>query len=208
MIVDSIIFDLDGTLWDSSEQVAESWNIVLKQLGIKKVLNKQDIMDVMGMLLKDIIKKILPDEEETVRLDVLAHLCAHENEYVSKIGGVLFSHVEETLKELSKQYKLAIVSNCQVGYIEAFFKAHNLRKYFVDYENPGRTGLDKAGNISLVIERNGFLHPIYVGDTLGDQLSAKKAGVPFIYASYGFGEVNEYERKITSFEELPRLLRQ
>ena len=208
MKVDSIIFDLDGTLWDSSEQVAESWNIVLKQHGINIVLNKQDIMGAMGMLMKDIVRKLLPNEEESVRLDVLNDICSYGSEYISKTGGILFSNVEKTLKELSKQYKLAIVSNCQAGYIEAFFKAHNLDKYFVDYENPGRTGLDKAGNISLVVERNGFLHPIYVGDTLGDQLSAKKAGVPFIFASYGFGEVNEYEGKITSFEELPRLLQQ
>ena len=205
MKIDSIIFDLDGTLWDSSKQVAESWNIVFKECGIDKVLLKQDIMDVMGMLMKDIIKKFLPEEEEQKRLEVLESLCRHENEYVSKHGGILFPEVENTLKKLYKSYKLAIVSNCQVGYIEAFFKAHNMEQYFIDYENPGRTGLDKAGNISLVVKRNGFVNPVYVGDTLGDQLAAKKAGIPFIYAAYGFGEVKEYDEKIDSFKELAQL---
>ena len=56
-------------------------------------------------------------------------------------------------------YKLFIVSNCQDGYIECFFKAHKLDKYFTDYECPGRTGLSKGENNKLIIERNNLKNP-------------------------------------------------
>ena len=72
----------------------------------------------------------------------------------------------------------------------------------MDYENPGRTGLSKGENINLIIERNNLDSPVYVGDTAGDFTAAKYAGIPFIYAKYGFGQVTEYDDVIEKFEEL------
>lgn len=106
------------------------------------------------------------------------------------------------LESLSQKYKLFIVSNCQEGYIEAFYNYHQLETYFIDYENPGRTGLSKGENIKLIIERNQLKSPVYIGDTLGDQQAAKAAGIPFVYANYGFGEVEEYDYIIHSLREL------
>ncbi len=206
MKVDSIIFDLDGTLWDSSRQVAESWIVVFKKYKVKRSLTTEDIAGVMGLLMEDIIKKLLPDYEIEESRKISQDCCEYQNEYLSEVGAILYPNLEETLKELQKSYKLCIVSNCQAGYIESFFKAHNMEKYFMDYENPGRTGLDKAGNIKLVVERNGFKNPVYVGDTAGDQKSAEQASVPFIFAEYGFGQVEKYDEKITTFDQLPGLL--
>ena len=115
---------------------------------------------------------------------------------------MLYAKVEETLKELSKKYKLFVVSNCQDGYIECFFKAHKLDKYFTDYECPGRTGLSKGENNKLVIERNNLKKPVYVGDTEGDAESARVAGIPFVFAKYGFGSVEKYQYEIDSFQDL------
>ncbi len=89
-------------------------------------------------------------------------------------GATLYDKLEDTLKVLSKKYKLFIVSNCQDGYIETFMKFYNLDKYFVDFECPGRTNLSKAENIKIVIERNNLKHPVYVGDTQMDCDAAKK----------------------------------
>ena len=86
-------------------------------------------------------------------------------------------------------------------------KFYNLDKYFVDFECPGRTGLPKAENIKLVVERNNLKHPVYVGDTQGDANAAKGANVPFIYAQYGFGSVEEFQDKIESFEELLKIVK-
>ncbi|NLZ48582.1 MAG: HAD family hydrolase [Clostridiales bacterium] len=203
MNIDSIIFDLDGTLWDSTEGVLESWNQTMEKFSeIRKELTVEDIKGVMGLTIEDIAVKLFPDLDDRQRLNIIKQCCEDECKLLEVKGGVLFPKLEEVLKELSKKYKLFIVSNCQCGYIEAFFKAHKLEEYFVDFENPGRTGLTKGENIKLVMERNNLKSSIYVGDTAGDQKAAKVAGIPFIYARYGFGEVNEYDYIMDSFEEL------
>ena len=53
---DSLIFDMDGTLWDAVDTYAYSWTQVLKEMGIDKTLTKQDIQGYMGMEAKQIYK--------------------------------------------------------------------------------------------------------------------------------------------------------
>ena len=114
---------------------------------------------------------------------------------------------EQTLAALSARCPLFLVSNCQDGYIEAFFQAHGLGRYFTDYENPGRTGLPKADNIALVAERNGLRRPLYIGDTQGDYDAASKAGVPFLHAAYGFGRIDRPVPSVATFGDLPDAIR-
>ena len=75
-------------------------------------------------------------------------------------------------------------------------------------ELAGRTGLDKGENIRLVMARNGVRRAVYVGDTQGDADAAKKAGVPLIFAAYGFGRVADAEYVIQEISELPSILEQ
>ncbi|WP_339199685.1 HAD-IA family hydrolase [Solibacillus sp. FSL R5-0449] len=121
---------------------------------------------------------------------------------MEKYGGVLYPNVENVLKELSQKYKLYIVSNCQDGYIESFYKYHKLEKYFLDFESHGRTAMSKGENIKLVIDRNNLLNQVYVGDTEGDLNAARYAKIPFIFAKYGFGQVSQYDNEIESLDEL------
>ncbi|MCA1065781.1 HAD family hydrolase [Rossellomorea sp. AcN35-11] len=205
--MDSIIFDLDGTLWDPIDSVLEAWSKVTDDHDkVKGKVTRKHLEGTMGLQMKEIGEKLFPelDEEETGQL--LENLSKHEIPHLSKNGGHVYDHVEAVLEKLSKRYKLFIVSNCQHGYIEAFYEFHGLDKHFLDYENPGRTGLSKGENIKLVMERNNLTSPVYVGDTKGDQKAAEEAGVPFVYARYGFGEVDEYEHAIDSFDELMKIV--
>ena len=86
-------------------------------------------------------------------------------------------------------------------------KKNKIEKYITDYECFGDTRLGKDENIALVVKRNNLQKPAYVGDTQGDYEACKKAGVPFIWASYGFGkpESEDYFAKISDFSELLKL---
>ena len=155
MSIDSIIFDLDGTLWDSSEGVSKTWSLVLNKYDYeRKEVTVEDLHICMGKQLDEIGEILFPNLSSEVRKNLMHECCTLENEYLGEHGGKLYLKVEETLKELSKKYKLFIVSNCQDGYIECFFKAHKLDKYFTDYECPGRTGLSKGENNKLIIEND------------------------------------------------------
>jgi len=114
--------------------------------------------------------------------------------------------LEATLKILGNKYNLFIVSNCQAGYIEAFYEYHGLGGYFKDFECSGNTGKSKTENVKMVIERNNLDKPIYIGDTLGDYTAAEGNRIPFIFAQYGFGAVPNAQFTINKIEDLKDLL--
>jgi phosphoglycolate phosphatase len=206
MVVDSILFDLDGTLWDSCAALVAPWNFVAEGYGVPKKLTLEDMRGIMGLQIEEIGEKLFGMMGREKGIEIAKACAEKECECLQKSGGILYPGLEETLKQLQEHYPLFIVSNCECGYIEAFYKAHGLGKYFKDFENSGRTGRPKGENIQAVIRRNGLHAPVYVGDTHKDCEAAKFAGIPFIYASYGFGTVEHYEAVLHEFRELPRLL--
>lgn len=202
---DGIIFDLDGTIWDSTKEVAEAFNEMLKNKypEVTDEVTAQKLRGLFGQLLDDIAVKLFRSVLKEKAIEIMAECCEYECEYLVKHKVKPFSGIEQTIEALSKRYKLFIVSNCQEGYIQCFFAANpHLEKYFTDYEYPGRSGKAKADNIRLVTERNRLVNPIYIGDTAGDAKAAREAGIPFIYARYGFGAVKEYDHAIDSPLEL------
>ncbi|WP_182199351.1 HAD family hydrolase [Paraliobacillus salinarum] len=198
----NIIFDLDGTIWDARESIVIAWNNVLERHNINKKITKDDLKAVLGLPFDEFSKRLLSDVDKEKALKILNESYEAENIYLTSNGGLLYHNVEEVLKKLAEKYNLFIVSNCQDGYIEAFYHYHGLDKYFQDYENPGRTGLSKGENIKLIMERNQLMDAVYVGDTTGDQEAAAYAGIPFVFARYGFGEVSKYNYAIDTFEQL------
>lgn len=200
--MNGIVFDLDGTLWDSSACVVDSWNEVLNKYG-RRQITVEDMRGYMGKTMEAISQLILPDESDEDRIKIFKECCDNEVEYIKLHGGILFDGLEETLKKLQKKYQLFIVSNCQVGYIESFLEYHKLGKYFTDIESYGKTGLEKGDNIKLVVERNHLDKAVYVGDIQGDLDSADHAGIPFIHAAYGFGQTDREVPRINSITDLP-----
>lgn len=198
-----IIFDLDGTLWDSAQAVVDSWNVVIDQTeDFHKRITVEDMESLMGKTMDDIAFTYFDTVSRERALEILQACMDYENEYLEKVGGILYPQLEEVLADLSKDYFLAIVSNCQSGYIEAFLKYHKLEKYFDDFECFGNTKQEKDANISTVVKRNGLSKAVYVGDVLGDYRSTKKAGLPFIWAQYGFGDVPQAQYRIQSLKQL------
>ena len=199
-----ILFDLDGTLWNSSKQVVESWNSVFaKHDEFSLQITESDMQALMGRVMSDIIKALLPEQPESVRLKVLEECCKVENSYLASHGGVLFDFLEETLSLLCKNYSLFIVSNCQSGYIECFLKYYHFEKYFTDIECSGNTGKNKGENTVSVIERNHIKKAVFVGDAQVDLDAANYAKIPFIFCKYGFGHIDENRPEILSLRDLP-----
>ena len=205
-MIDGILFDLDGTLWDSVAEIAAAWSGAMARLGVERPpLTAEELRPWMGLRLEDIAARMLPDLPEKERLAVMERCCRAEEEHLRRRPGAVYPGVEETLAALKGRYPLFVVSNCQDGYIQAFFEGTGLGKYFRDFECAGRTGLPKSGNIRLVAERNGLKCPVYVGDTQLDARSAREAGVPFLHAGYGFGTVEDAP-ELSRFSELPERL--
>ncbi|MBP1545416.1 MAG: HAD family hydrolase [Oscillospiraceae bacterium] len=192
MKTESIIFDLDGTLWDSSENVAASWEETVRMQNnplLRSVhITQSDIQGVMGMTMDAIAAKLFPMLSLSKQTELMDICTEQENDFLAEHGGKLYDGLEETLKALSADHRLFIVSNCQTGYIEAFFEYCGFERYFTDYLCWGETGKKKSETIRLLMKRRKITQAVYVGDTAGDCTAAYEAGIPFIHAAYGFGK--------------------
>ena len=198
-----IIFDVDGTLWDSTKEVAIAWNKVLQEEWEgHEILTVEGLQKEFGKPMEAIAESLFPELPEKERMELLGKMMVYENELVAVGPCVIYDGVPETIKALSEKYPLYIVSNCQDGYIEAFLKNSGLGEYFKDFTCPAYTGRLKGENIRIIMERNGLDEAVYIGDTQGDANACKKAGVPMIFATYGFGEVEGEYPSIQSFSEL------
>ena len=201
-----IIFDMDGTLWDSADGVAKSWTQVIHNEYKKDMdITEADVKSVMGKTMDVIAQIVFPELDKEAQQVLLEKCCDRENEYLRRNGGKLFPKLEDTLKKLKGQYHLYIVSNCQSGYIEAFLDYYNFGQYFEDIECYGNNEKSKGDNIRLVMERNGLEQTIYVGDIQGDYDATMQAGATFIHAKYGFGTINTEVAEIEKFSDLPEV---
>lgn len=209
-----IIFDMDGTIWDSSFNVAKSWDIKVKEFGyVNEAVTQDDIKSVMGKTMDVIADILFPYAEEGEPRNSLRKACEdYENEYLRENGGDLYPEVFETLEKLKNMgYNLYIVSNCQAGYIEAFLDYFGIDlnsedPLISDIECYGNNFLSKGENIKLVVERNKLDKATYVGDIQSDYDSTMEAGLPFIHAAYGFGTINTETAKINTFAELSEVI--
>ena len=131
--------------------------------------------------------------------------CQAEHDLLRAMGAPVYDGLEETLKELNKRYPLFVVSNCQAGYIELVFEKTGLGKYFTGHLCPGDSGEAKAANIRSIAKKYQLKAPVYVGDTFGDYKACQEAGVPFVFASYGFGQVDTPDYVIEKPADLLKL---
>ena len=184
MTTDGVLFDLDGTLWDSCGVVAKSWAGTLRGRGLDWRPTAAELRGIMGMNFEQITAALF--SRFGARASELCRACIdEENTLVASEGGLLYPGTGDMLAALSARLPLFIVSNCQDGYIQAFL------------ENTG---------FALLIERHGLRAPVYVGDTEGDERSARQAGCRFIHAAYGFGAAAAPDAVIGSPAELCALL--
>ena len=205
----AIIFDMDGTLWDASKQVTDSWNVVFAKYKNANQMTYEDMQNSMGLMMDDLFKKLLPNCSDEERKTIQDECEKYENEYLITHCGTLYDGLEEALKTLKNfGYKLMIVTNAQDGYVQAFLNSSKFHEYFDDFEMFGRTRLPKDENIKLILNRNNIDKAVYVGDTYWDYKSTVKAGLEFIHAAYGFGEVEEAKYKINSLFELENIAKE
>ena len=175
--MDSIIFDVDGTLWNSTEIDAQAWTEYLHNIEHKDItVTAQRLQELFGK--------------------PMDACCEAEHQALLETCAPLYEDLEIMLQALSQKYPLYIVSNCQAGYIELFLESSGFGKYFKGHLCFGDTGLEKHETILKLMETYNLKDTIYVGDTMGDYLSCKKAGIPFVFASYGFGEVSDPDYRI------------
>ena len=202
LMCDGVIFDVDGTIWDSTAVVEHAWNKALEDAGFDIKVTAGQLKGLFGLPMDVILERVMPGSTVEERNLIQNSCYKYEQEFLEREPGALFPGICEAIQELSRKMPVYIVSNCQSGCIELVLKKTGLEDYVADYNCFGDTGLYKAENIKLMVEKHGLKHPVYVGDTVMDADACKKAGVRFIYAAYGFGKADNFDAIIYDPEDI------
>ena len=204
MYYESLIFDIDGSLWDSRALVAEGYNIQLKQENLAHLcVTAEDLKPLFGKVMTEIADVILASIDPNERYPLMERCMETENRYLFENEcNIGYPGILETVRELAKKYRLFIVSNSQCGYPELCMEKLGLTPYIEGHLCFGDTGTSKGKTIRTLMEKYHLTSCAYVGDTQGDYEATVEADVPFIWAAYGFGTPDGYAMKIDRFENL------
>lgn len=200
---DGLIFDLDGTLWDSTQACAKAWTDGAKSYDPKApAFTAEDLGRIMGMTFDKAVETLLPKSDPSRREEMGRACYEKELEYLETIGAILYEGVGPGLVKLAKAYPLYLVSNCLPEYLESFFNLTQFRALFKDSECFGNTGKNKGHNIALVRDRNHLKSPAYIGDTGSDQEAAIFAKATYYHMDYGFGRASHPCQHFSDFDAL------
>lgn len=203
---DSLIFDMDGTLWDAVPSYCKIWEYTLDEFGLGDIkVTREELDRLMGKPVDVLVDTIVTRHVDRTRF--LAALDANEDRLMPVLGGRLYPRVKETIRELARDHKLFMVSNCSPKGAVNFMAYSGLTDCFTDSLTYGQTHVGKDVNIATLVSRYGLASPLYVGDTQGDADASHRAGVPIAWAAYGFGHVSDPDYIIKKFSDLIKLVK-
>ena len=209
MRFESLIFDIDGTLWDSRVLVAEGYNLQLQEEGLAQFRTDPETLKALfGKVMTDIADALFPTLPAQERYPLMERCMARENRYLHENPcQVGYPGIRETLEALSRNHRLFIVSNSQCGYPEVCMEKLGIRELISGHLCFGDTQAPKGATIRILMERHGITSAAYIGDTQGDADAARDAGIPFVWASYGFGEASGWIAKADTPADLTEIFR-
>lgn len=196
-----LVFDFDGTLHKTEIAYKKAITESLAELNLD--VNDFDFKSFIGMGPKDVWDIILEDDSD-------------KTPYIKKNGdriikymqeeGELFSGVIETLAYLKNKYDLYILSKCRRVYMDAARKKFGLDRYFSKYfVGEDYNFLDKY----KILRRELKEDYIMIGDRREDMEAGLKNRQKTIFATYGYGLIDESEgsyKNISSIVELKNIL--
>jgi len=208
MKYESLIFDIDGTLWDSRALVAEGYNIQLKAEGLEHLfVNAEQLKSLFGKVMTEIADVIFCTIPAPERYALMERCMETENRYLAenpcRIG---YEGIREVLEKLHENHRLFIVSNSQCGYPELCIEKLGLGDLIEGHLCFGDTGTTKGQTILTLMDRYNITSAAYIGDTQGDLDATVEAGIPFIWAAYGFGTPDHWAAKADSPRDLLTVL--
>lgn len=199
---DSLIFDMDGTLWDAVDTYTESWNLMFKKLGLDRVMDREQLLERIGWEGKKVMQVTLPEFNEEERKLIYDEVSSLRRTLLAENGGFLYDGVFVGLQQLAQKYRLFILSNCGKGIIRVFMDWAAINDFITDEIAYGVNLMPKHHNIKLLMDTHQLKNPVYIGDTAGDGEQSRLAGIPFVFVSYGFGDTTDYDLKFDDFNAL------
>ncbi len=190
--VELIIFDLDGTLIDSRQDIANAVNFTLRKIGLAEK-GLTEISSYIGMGVEDLIRKSIGDKQNTLLKKTVSIFERYYREH-SADNSTLYPGVKEILDFFKNKKKLIITNRNRESAILTL-KATGIYDYFEDIiggddtscMKPSPCSLDRfSQRLDINKERT-----IIVGDMDIDILTGKSAGIITCAVTYGIGKIED-----------------
>ena len=200
-----LIFDLDGTLWETLDTTLEASNEIVRENPEVKEITMDTVVKGMGLSSKENAKNYMPYLDEEIAINYIKMISDRNFELIKENGAHIYDGVYDTIKSLSKKYKLGIVTNNYDEYAKVFLDKSNLGKYFTDYMGAASYSITKGEAIKKMVDKYNEDNSYYIGDIKKDMKAAYEADINFIHAKYEFEkdlDTNLYINDIRELEEL------
>ena len=201
------IFDMDGTIWDAAEMAARGFTAGIRASGMSdRVVTVEDIHRNFGLTLEQVAVNLLPELSEKEAVAVILECVKHQyGEMDGHVGEMVYPQFEATLQRLKERgCGLYIVSNCLDGYLDILYRNLDVKRYIDGDAWLHHPMHCKADNIRYIVDKYQLTDACYVGDIQGDYEASRQAGVEFVFAAYGYGDVPEAKYTINQFSDLGR----
>jgi phosphoglycolate phosphatase len=207
-----VIFDLDGTLINSLEDLTDSTNHMLTEMG-KEKLAVEAVKKLVGQGARRLVERALPDGSSSdIERALSIFLSFNDSHIVDKTR--LYEGVEETLARLKeKRYHLAVISNKNESLCQKVMQPLGINYFFETVIGADSMAFRKPSpEPVLKLIRDFKVMPaetVIVGDSINDIAAGKAAGVVTVGCIYGYGELSELSgsdylvKSITEMLELP-----
>lgn len=184
-----LIFDLDGTLIDSSDDIVWAANMTLKEMG-HETLDSEFIKSQIGWGIQSLLEKLLPEYSDALleesRQSFIRHYLTHLTVTTAPYPGVIGTL--EHLRAMGK--RLTVITNKPIGPTEEILDALNMDGYFEVVLGGDNVPKKKPSPepVFMMLERTGVSknEAVFIGDSAVDCEASTRAGVDIIGAAYGF----------------------
>ena len=182
-----ILWDLDGTLLDTLEDLADAVNYALCQFGYPQ-RTLEEVRRAVGGGAKRLIRQVVPEgtDPQPVYECFWNYYSEHCQDKTAPYPGVV-----EVLEKL-RHYPMAVVSNKPDGAVKPLCRQHFPGIYALG-ERPDCPRKPAPDMVMKAMADIGVETCIYVGDSEVDVLTAKNAGVPCLSVLWGFRDRDEIE---------------
>ncbi len=200
-----IIFDLDGTLWETGDAYVYSYNKTCDTLKIPQETRRsgESVKSFLGMKLEELVMTIIPGVEDKETLGKL--LLMNVIEYLVQNPQTYGKNLYKLFEELAKDYELYIISNCPRPFLEAFYQVSGIKALIT-----GDSTIEESNKIQAIkrITKDYSEKALFVGDAPSDYDSiSNHSEVYFVFAAYGYKECDKYDFYLKDLESFPELLK-
>lgn len=191
---DTIIFDLDGTLLNTLDDIADSLNITMEKCGYP-TREKKEIRKMIGGGASLLIKRALPEdisgeELERCKGQFMSHYIKNANNKTN-----LYEGIRPLVKKLAQEeFKMGVVSNKGDKAVQQLIKTYfeeDMQMALGEREDITRKPAPDALLLAMDMLGSKVGECIYIGDSEVDVEFARNAGIPCIIVTWGFRDKEE-----------------